>query len=159
MTELSDLAARFAGAQRSGPRERQHGVYSGIVTDVLDPLRLGRVRVQVSGFNECDLPWARVALPMAGAGRGAFGSPRLGDEVLVAFEGGDPRQPYVIGFLWSARNTPPQDATPLQEYAVRAFRAEGRRHVAVASMHGDHPAHRGPAGRGVGRRRGHRHRV
>ncbi|MCB0236065.1 MAG: type IV secretion protein Rhs, partial [Anaerolineae bacterium] len=30
------------------------------------------------------------------------------DEVLVAFEGGDPRRPYVVGALWNGQDTPPE---------------------------------------------------
>jgi len=37
--------------------------------------------------------------------------PEVGDEVLVAFEHGDPRAPYLTGGLWNA-TTPPTDAPP-----------------------------------------------
>jgi uncharacterized protein involved in type VI secretion and phage assembly len=46
----------------------------------------------------------------AGSGRGAFLRPEKGDEVLVAFERGDMRAPYVLGGLWSTSDRPPQDA-------------------------------------------------
>src|SRR5262249_23556445 len=40
--------------------------------------------------------------------RGSWFIPDSNDEVLVVFEGGDPRQPYVIGGLWNGQDTPPQ---------------------------------------------------
>lgn len=52
--------------------------------------------------------WARVAMPLAGNGSGAFLLPRVGDEVLVTLVGGDPRQPVVIGSLWNGRDASPE---------------------------------------------------
>src|SRR5262249_36796271 len=52
-------------------------------------------------------PWARVASPMAGNGRGLFFLPEVGDEVLVMFERGDPRFPYVVGSLWNGKDKAP----------------------------------------------------
>lgn len=36
-------------------------------------------------------------------GRGAWLLPTQGDEVVVAFQGGDVRQPVVVGALWSGK--------------------------------------------------------
>jgi uncharacterized protein involved in type VI secretion and phage assembly len=44
---------------------------------------------------------------MAGKDRGLFFCPEKDDEVLLAFEHGDPSQPYVIGGLWSTADRPP----------------------------------------------------
>lgn len=49
---------------------------------------------------------ARVCVPVAGGERGAFLIPDVGDEVLVSFINGDPRQAVVIGALWNARSKP-----------------------------------------------------
>ena len=46
---------------------------------------------------------------MAGKNRGFFFRPEVDDELLVAFEMGDPRRPYVLGALWSNTDTPPKD--------------------------------------------------
>jgi uncharacterized protein involved in type VI secretion and phage assembly len=51
--------------------------------------------------------WARLAAFMAGNNRGAWFIPDVGDEVLVAFESGDPRRPYVLGGLWNGKDAPP----------------------------------------------------
>jgi uncharacterized protein involved in type VI secretion and phage assembly len=92
----------------------QPGVYSASVLDNHDPKGLARVRVRVSGLADTpgslDL-WARVATLMAGADRGTWFMPETGDEVLVAFERGDVRAPYMIGALWNAKARPPADAS------------------------------------------------
>src|SRR5688572_20143419 len=49
---------------------------------------------------------------MAGANRGSWFIPEPDDEVLVAFEGGDPRRPYVVGGLWNGKDAPPEAMDP-----------------------------------------------
>jgi uncharacterized protein involved in type VI secretion and phage assembly len=51
--------------------------------------------------------WLRIAAPMSGGGRGCFFMPELHDEVLLSFDQGNPRLPYVIGFLWNGVDEPP----------------------------------------------------
>jgi uncharacterized protein involved in type VI secretion and phage assembly len=58
--------------------------------------------------NQDGALWARVAVPFAGPGRGAFLLPDVGDEVLVVFINGDPRLPIVVGGLWNGSSTPPE---------------------------------------------------
>jgi uncharacterized protein involved in type VI secretion and phage assembly len=43
---------------------------------------------------------------MAGPGRGFYCLPEIDDEVLVAFEHGDIRRPYVLGALWNGKDRP-----------------------------------------------------
>ena len=45
---------------------------------------------------------------MAGDGRGSFYLPEVEDEVLVAFEHGDPGYPCVLGALWNGKAKPPE---------------------------------------------------
>jgi type VI secretion system secreted protein VgrG len=49
----------------------------------------------------------RVAQIWAGKTRGALFTPRVGDEVLVAYEEGDPDRPIVIGSVYNGNNTVP----------------------------------------------------
>ncbi|HEX7432604.1 MAG TPA: phage baseplate assembly protein V, partial [Anaerolineaceae bacterium] len=81
-----------------------NGVYPAVVVDNIDPQQSGRVEVQlpllVDPVAKNYVAWARIATMMAGNQSGTWFIPDKGDEVLVAFEGGDPRRPYVIGALW-----------------------------------------------------------
>jgi uncharacterized protein involved in type VI secretion and phage assembly len=47
---------------------------------------------------------------MAGPKSGSWFVPDAGHEVLVAFEAGDPRRPFVVGALWSAETPETMDA-------------------------------------------------
>ena len=49
----------------------------------------------------------RVAQIWAGKTRGALFTPRVGDEVLIAYEEGDPDRPIVIGSVYNGTNTVP----------------------------------------------------
>jgi uncharacterized protein involved in type VI secretion and phage assembly len=91
---------------------RWPGVFVALVTDLRDPDGLGRVRVRLPWAPDPDgggyEAWARLATLMGGRDRGTWFIPDVDDEVLVAFEGGDPRFPYVLGGLWNGTDTPPE---------------------------------------------------
>ena len=85
-----------------------NGVVIGLVTSVDDPEEQGRIKVHFPWLDEGhETDWIRIATLMAGNDRGAFFMPEVGDEVLVAFEHGEARFPYVIGFLWNGQDAPP----------------------------------------------------
>lgn len=86
-----------------------NGIVIGLVIDLKDEENIGRVKVKYPHWEDQPSDWARIAAPMAGNGRGTFFRPEVGDEVLVAFEHGEPRRPYIIGALWSKADPPPQD--------------------------------------------------
>jgi len=86
-----------------------YGVVIGIVTNNQDPDGLGRVKVCFPWLSDEDESWwARIATLMAGNERGAYFLPEVGDEVLVAFEHGNIRFPYVLGALWNGQDAPPE---------------------------------------------------
>jgi uncharacterized protein involved in type VI secretion and phage assembly len=97
----------------SGLGGRWYGVYPALVTAVKgDPDGMGRVKITLpwavdTGDGRYEA-WARVATLMAGNNRGSWFIPDQNDEVLIAFEGGDPRRPYVLGGLWNGKDKPPQ---------------------------------------------------
>ncbi len=61
----------------------------------------GRVCVTIPTRDENanELKWARVAMPSSGSKWGHYFLPEVGDQVLLAFEGGNIEKPYVIGCI------------------------------------------------------------
>src|SRR5262249_40584494 len=91
---------------------RWYGVYPALVSDIKDPDSTGRVKGTLpwapDTAGERYEVWARPATPMGGSKRGSRFRPDVNDEVLVVFEGGDSRRPYVIGGLWNGTDAPPE---------------------------------------------------
>ena len=97
-----------------------YGVVIGVVRSVSDPMNLGRVQLNFPWFDENDFShWARVAAPMAGRFYGHYFIPSVDDEVLVVFEHGDMRMPYVIGSLWNSKDQPPLMSPSDEKRAIR----------------------------------------
>jgi uncharacterized protein involved in type VI secretion and phage assembly len=91
---------------------RTPGVLIGIVKEVDDPEKLGRVRVLVPDLDPSNpIVWARVVRPY-GVPKLDWVIPQLDDEVLVAFEGGHASRPYVLGGLWDQHGKPPTEERP-----------------------------------------------
>jgi uncharacterized protein involved in type VI secretion and phage assembly len=104
-TSLLDLLSPKGSGNESG---RFYGVVIGVVTNNQDNGGMARVRVKFPWLSDDNESWwARIAVPMAGNGRGTYFLPEVNDEVLVAFEHGDVRSPYVIGALWNGQDSPP----------------------------------------------------
>jgi uncharacterized protein involved in type VI secretion and phage assembly len=82
----------------------------GTVSDLADPDRLGRVRVQFPELGNVVSDWAPLVTLGAGSRRGTVFRPEPGDEVLVGFLQGDMRAPYVLGGVWNKPEPPPDDA-------------------------------------------------
>jgi uncharacterized protein involved in type VI secretion and phage assembly len=95
------------------------GVVIGTVKSLDDPQKLGRIEVYFPWLSDRNKShWARVATLMAGSGRGSWFMPEKDDEVLVAFEQGDTRFPYIVGFLWNGEDKPPR--TDPQKRLIRS---------------------------------------
>ena len=112
MIEQSPLEMLLDARIPSGPGGHWYGVYPALVTDIRDPDGQGRVKVQLPWMPDTGdksyEAWARLATFMAGDDRGSWFIPDVNDEVLIVFEGGDVRRPYVIGALWNGKDAPPQ---------------------------------------------------
>jgi len=96
----------------SGWGGRWYGVSPALVIDIKDPDNQGRVKVTLPWSIDAKGAryegWARLATALAGSNRGTWLIPDVDDEVLVAFEHGDPRRPYVLGGLWNGRDAAPE---------------------------------------------------
>jgi uncharacterized protein involved in type VI secretion and phage assembly len=106
------LESQIDRQETRGAATRWFGVYPALVSDIKDPDNQGRVKVTLpwspdSGSAKYEA-WARLATMMAGSNRGSWFVPDTNDEVLVAFEAGDPTRPYVIGALWNGNDKAPE---------------------------------------------------
>lgn len=97
---LDDIAERNIQKTETGDN-RMFGIVVGEVVDNYDSERAGRVCVSIhTRDSEANIiKWARVALPYMGNEWGMYFFPEVGDQVLVAFDGGNIERPYVIGSI------------------------------------------------------------
>lgn len=97
---------------QSGMHGKWYGIYPALVSDIKDPDGIGRVKVTLPWSPDTKSDsyevWARIATLMGGNNRGSWLIPDTGDEVLVGFEAGDARRPYVLGGLWNGKDKPPE---------------------------------------------------
>jgi type VI secretion system secreted protein VgrG len=105
-------------APRRTARPLIHGSQSALVVgpggEEIHTDRYGRVKVQFywdrdGRRDENSSCWIRVTTPWGGKGYGSVSIPRIGNEVIVAFEEGDPDRPIIIGSVYNADQTPPFD--------------------------------------------------
>jgi len=83
--------------------------------------RKGDVKVKfVTAGDQIESQWARVATIGGGKTRGITFMPEIDDEVIVGFEGGDPRRPIVLGGVYNGKDS----AT---EYGVNGGKVASRR--------------------------------
>jgi uncharacterized protein involved in type VI secretion and phage assembly len=112
MMEQYAIEELVDGRLTRGYGGRFYGVYPALVSDINDPDGQGRIKVRLpwspdSNGNAYEA-WARLATMMAGNNRGSWFIPDVNDEVLVVFEAGDTRRPYIIGSLWNGLDSPPE---------------------------------------------------
>jgi uncharacterized protein involved in type VI secretion and phage assembly len=102
----SSVAAPGRGSGRAD--HRFYGVVRGLVGDIADPEKLGRVKVKLPWLEDSwSSTWAPVMQLGAGPDSGTFFLPAVDDEVLVAFTHGDINMPVVLGGLFNPIDKPP----------------------------------------------------
>ncbi|GAB1261895.1 type VI secretion system Vgr family protein [Aurantivibrio plasticivorans] len=91
---------------------------------------LGRIKAQFHwdrlGKGDDDSScWLRVMQSFAGPAFGAHFTPRIGQEVVVAFENGNPDRPFVIGTMYHPEHKPPYGAQKGTRSGIRTRSTKG----------------------------------
>lgn len=87
------------------------GLYPAIVTEIVDPDRLGRIQVKFPSLGQGGgdvRAWATLITPYADDNQGFEFLPAVDTQVVVAFEAGNPRRPYIVGSCWNGKESPPE---------------------------------------------------
>jgi len=135
---LVDTMGR-GGSGAAGSVVPHAGVTVGEVTNINDPKTIGRVKVRFPGLSASEeSAWARIAVLGGGANRGNVFIPEVGDEVLVAFEGGDTRTPVVVGGLYGNKSTIP--APDIENGLVQKRQITSRLGNTLSMLDGTTPA-------------------
>ncbi|MGJ7508617.1 type VI secretion system Vgr family protein [Variovorax sp. GT1P44] len=103
----------------------------------------GRIKVQfpwdrVGGRNANSSCWVRVSSPWAGNQLGGIHIPRIGQEVIIDFMGGDPDLPICTGRVHNQSNLPPwtlPSHSALSGFRSRELTKEGGNSAAGRSNH------------------------
>jgi uncharacterized protein involved in type VI secretion and phage assembly len=82
---------------------RYYGKYRGTVINNIDPMRLGRIQVQVPDVHGLTpSTWAAPCVPSSGMQNGMLWLPIVGAGVWVEFEQGNPDYPIWVGGWWGS---------------------------------------------------------
>ena len=104
---LALAASAGANGTASGRPSTIPGVVTAQVTSVGDSGGQTRVKLSFPWLSETyESDWVRTVQAGAGKDRGFVVLPEVNDEVLVAFEHGDVRRPYVLGGLYNGVDVP-----------------------------------------------------
>ncbi len=112
-----------------GAAPRHFGVYPAIVTDIVDTKNLGRIQVKLPWLGKDaggqDVrAWATLVTPYADDQQGIEILPEVGTQVVVAFEAGDLRRPYIVGSCWNGKEKLPQSPEKANNKRVWKSRAK-----------------------------------
>jgi len=128
------------GRLPTGPGGKFYGVYPAVVVDISDPDGQGRVKVKLPWAPDSKgssyEAWARLATMMAGNNRGSWFIPDVDDEVLVIFEAGDTRRPYVVGALWNGLDAAPESMDGGGENNIKSIRSRNGVKVTMDDTNG-----------------------
>jgi len=112
-----------------------HGLQTAIVVgpkgEEIYTDQFGRVKVQfhwdrLGKYDENSSLWIRVSHLWAGKRWGAVFHPRIGQEVIVQFEEGDPDRPMIVGRLYNGIEMPPYDLPGEQtKSTIKSYSSKG----------------------------------
>lgn len=107
------------------------GKYRSTVTDINDPLNIGRIKANVPDvMGDQESGWAMPCAPFGGNGMGFFALPTVGAGVWIEFEQGDPDYPIWSGCWWgSAAELPPVLLAP--PYKKLIVKTEGGNSILI----------------------------
>lgn len=89
-------------------KNKYYGKYRGTCTNNADPMKAGRIQVQVGDvLGLTPSTWAHPCVPFAGVQMGMFSVPDVGAGVWVEFEQGDVDHPVWVGCYWGTAAAPP----------------------------------------------------
>jgi len=110
-----------------GGQQPYYGVYPAIVTDLVDPDSLGRIEVKFPWLGregDSDVrAWATLLSPYADNDQGLQTLPEVDSQVVVAFEAGNLRRPYIVGSCWNGVEALPQAAEEANNIRVLKTRS------------------------------------
>jgi uncharacterized protein involved in type VI secretion and phage assembly len=93
-----------------GGPPRYFGLYPAIVTNIVDDKQLGRIELKFPwlGADGDDVrAWATLLTPYADDDQGFEVLPAKDTQVVVGFEAGDLRRPYIVGACWNGKEKLP----------------------------------------------------
>ncbi|QEU96635.1 phage baseplate assembly protein V [Streptomyces kanamyceticus] len=125
---MAGATAAHTSADGSAPG--YFGVYPAVVTDLVDPERLGRIQVRfpwLGAAGDRDVrAWATLCSPYADGDQGLQILPEKESQVVVAFEAGHLRRPYIVGCAWNGTAPLPTPATRANDLRTWKTRSGSR---------------------------------
>lgn len=117
-------------APPDGSAPSYFGVYPAIVTDIVDDKSLGRVQVRFPWLGQDGdrdvRAWATLCSPYADRDQGLLVLPEVGSQVVVAFEAGNLRRPYIVGSAWNGQESLPHPPESPNNIRLLRSRADSR---------------------------------
>lgn len=103
-----------------------YGLYPAIVTRLEDPEELGRVEVKfpwLGDEGESVRSWATLLSSYAEDDQGFEALPSVDTQVVVGFEAGDLRRPYIVGAAWNGSEAMPESPDEANDKRVLKTRS------------------------------------
>ncbi len=118
------MSSAITTARTDGGAQRYFGVFPAIVTDIVDPDNLGRIQVKLPWLGadgDSVRAWATLLTPYADDDQGFEVLPAVDTQVVLAFEAGDLRRPYILGSAWNGSEALPESpAAPNNKRLIKS---------------------------------------